>query len=220
MVDTENSEAEAALSFGPFRLFAAGRRVEKEGAPVQIGGRALDILIALAERAGETVGKRELIARVWPDVTVDEGSLRFHIAALRRALGDGEAGAKYISNVPGRGYCFVAAVSHVKRPETAPPETQVPVRPRGLPARLMRMVGRDETVRTISARLATDRFITIVGSGGIGKTTLAVAIGHEVSAAYGGAVHFVELGALRARQEIDESGFGFSGFPSGYLYHM
>ncbi len=218
MIDQANSEG--AMSLGPFRLVPSERLLEKAGVAVQLGSRALDILIVLVEHAGEVVSKRELIARVWPDVTVDEGSLRFHIAALRRALGDGEAGAKYISNVPGRGYCFVAAVSHVKRPETAPPETQVPVRPRGLPARLMRMVGRDETVRTISARLATDRFITIVGSGGIGKTTLAVAIGHEVSAAYGGAVHFVELGALRARQEIDESGFGFSGFPSGYLYHM
>ena len=59
-------------------------------------------------QAGQVVGKRELIERVWPDVIVEEASLRIHIAALRKVLGDGRDGARYISNVHGRGYCFVA----------------------------------------------------------------------------------------------------------------
>ena len=77
------------LSFGPFSLVVSERLLTRDGAPVALGARALDLLIALVSRPNEAVAKRDLIARVWPDVTVDEGSLRFHIAGLRKALGDG-----------------------------------------------------------------------------------------------------------------------------------
>jgi predicted ATPase/DNA-binding winged helix-turn-helix (wHTH) protein len=194
MIDQANSEG--AMSLGPFRLVPSERLLEKAGVAVQLGSRALDILIVLVEHAGEVVSKRELIARVWPDVTVDEGSLRFHIAALRRALGDGEAGAKYISNVPGRGYCFAAAVSRSKSFEAAPAAGPVPNLTSRLPAPLARMVGRDDTVRTISARLIADRFVTIVGPGGIGKTTVAVSVAHALAAEFGGSTRFIDLGML------------------------
>src|ERR1700692_3371840 len=107
-----------AISFGPFRLFTAQRLVERAGAPLQLGSRALDILIVLVEHAGEVVSKKDLISRVWPDVTVDESGLRVHVAGLRKALGEGQAGARYVSNVPGRGYCFVAPIG---RPVAAKP---------------------------------------------------------------------------------------------------
>ena len=96
------------ISFGPFRLLAAERQLKKGDEPLHLGGRALDTLIALVERAGEVVTQRELISRVWPDVTVEETNLRVHIASLRKALGDGREGTRYIVTVPGRGYCFVA----------------------------------------------------------------------------------------------------------------
>src|SRR5258705_6369326 len=98
-----DSPAQSAVSFGPFRLVPTARLLERDGAAVHIGGRALDILIVLVERAGEVVSKRDLVARVWSGVTVDEGSLRFHVAALRKALGDGRSGARYVTNVAGRG---------------------------------------------------------------------------------------------------------------------
>lgn len=104
---TKESEV---FHFGPFRLIVSERLLAKGSEPVAVGGRALDILIALVERAGEVVSHRELVKRVWADVVVEESSLRVHIAGLRRALGDGRGGARYITNVPGRGYCFVAAV--------------------------------------------------------------------------------------------------------------
>src|SRR5215469_12758504 len=107
-----NAADDSAVSFGPFRLCPKARLLEKESVPLHVGGRALDILILLVEHAGEVVSNRDLVARVWPDVTVDEGSLRFHITGLRRALEDGRSGARYVVNVPGRGYCFVAPVSH------------------------------------------------------------------------------------------------------------
>ena len=99
------------LSFGPFALVVSERLLMKEGAPVELGSRTLDILIALVSRPNEVVSKRELLAQVWPDVTVEEGSLRFHIAGLRKALGDGKDGARYITTRAGRGYCFVAPIS-------------------------------------------------------------------------------------------------------------
>jgi signal transduction histidine kinase len=98
------------IAFGPFQLRAAERLLEKDGVRIKLGNRALDILIALVDRAPAIVSKKELLARAWPDLIVDEGSLRFHIAALRKVLGEGESGCRYVTNVAGRGYCFAAPV--------------------------------------------------------------------------------------------------------------
>src|SRR5882724_5756598 len=98
------------IAFGHFRLRAAERLLEKDGARLKLGSRALDILIALVERAPEVVSKRELLARAWPGLVVDEGSLRFHIAVLRKVLGNGQSGACNVVNVAGRGYCFTAPI--------------------------------------------------------------------------------------------------------------
>jgi len=100
----------AVLSFGPFRLVASERLLTRDGEPVKVSARVLDILIALSARPNEAVGKNDLLARVWPDVTVKEGSLRFHVAGLRKALGDGKDGARCIETSSGRGCCFVAPV--------------------------------------------------------------------------------------------------------------
>ena len=81
--------------------------LRRDGQVLPLGGRALDILIYLADRRGEVIAKQELIDRVWPSVTVEEGSLRVHVAAIRKALGDGQFGDRYITNVKGRGYLFV-----------------------------------------------------------------------------------------------------------------
>src|SRR5215475_6011394 len=108
---TSSAQSGDVVSFGPFRLIASQRLLTREGAPVELGARSLDILIALVSSPNEVVSKRDLLARVWPDVTVEEGSLRFHIAGLRKALGDGKNGARYITTLAGRGYCFVAPIS-------------------------------------------------------------------------------------------------------------
>src|SRR6476660_3618748 len=105
----------SAISFGPFRLIAAQRLLLEGDKPVRLGSRAFDILAALVEHAGEVVGKEELIARAWPQTYVDEANLKIQISALRRALGDGQAGNRYVATVPGRGYNFVAPV---RRDET------------------------------------------------------------------------------------------------------
>jgi predicted ATPase/DNA-binding winged helix-turn-helix (wHTH) protein len=192
----DNNNQDSAISFGPFRLFPKSRLLEKDGAHLHVGGRALDILIFLAERPGEVVDKRELVKRVWADVNVDDGSLRFHIAALRKALGDTGKSARYVVNVPGRGYCFVASLAQAPALPAAPPPTDIPV-PRSLPAPLARVIGRDDVIEKISTGLAVHRFVTVVGPGGIGKTAVAVAVGHRRLAHFDGHVCFVDFGPVR-----------------------
>jgi len=100
-----------AISFGRFRLLPAQRLLLYADKAVPLGSRALDILTALVERSGELLGKDELMARVWPNTFVEPANLTVHVAALRRALGDGRDGNRFIVNIPGRGYQFVAAVT-------------------------------------------------------------------------------------------------------------
>jgi predicted ATPase/DNA-binding winged helix-turn-helix (wHTH) protein len=188
------------ISFGPFRLFPAARALEKNGVPLALGNRALDILMVLVERAGEVVSHRELTARVWRGLVVDPSNLRVHMTGLRRALGDRDGKDRYIANVTGQGYCFVAPV---RRETTGSSPTRAPEYPCGaarqrlvLPPVLARMVGREETVRTIAADLIAERFVTIIGPGGMGKTTVAVAVAHMMLEEFADAVCFVDLGAV------------------------
>ena len=184
------------ISFGPFSLIASERLLTKDGAPIELSARALDILVALLSRPNEVISKKDLLAQVWPDVIVEEGSLRFHMTYLRKALGDGKAGARYITTLPGRGYCFVAPVL---RPDSARDDTAVVASNfphANLPSRQSRVVGRDEDVLKLSAQLNASRFVTIVGAGGVGKTTVAIAVGHHLVDAFSGALLFVDLGSL------------------------
>ena len=161
--------------FGSFRLVPVQRVLLDEGKPLRLGSRALDILITLVERAGQTISKRELIARAWPGTVVEEASLRVHVAALRKALGDGHADKRYIANLSGRGYAFVAPVTREHRlPAIASPNGTDEAG--NLPVLLTRVVGRDDVISALTTLLARRRFLTIVGPGGIGKTTLAVAV--------------------------------------------
>ncbi|MEY9591942.1 putative ATPase/DNA-binding winged helix-turn-helix (wHTH) protein [Bradyrhizobium yuanmingense] len=184
------------LSFGPFTVAPHERLVTRDGVTVPLGAKAFDALTALMSRPNEVVSKWDLMALVWPGITVEEANLRFHIAALRKALGDGKDGARYITTLSGRGYCFVAPISHTQLPaarRSSPPMELPPVK---LPNRLQRMIGRDQAVTTISDKLLTSRFVTIVGPGGVGKTAVAVAIAHDLLATFSDAAHFVDLAAL------------------------
>src|SRR3984957_18059078 len=195
-MDGDSSLVQGVVSFGPFHLFAAERQLKKGDEALQLGGRALDTLIALVERAGEVVTQRELISRVWPDVTVEEANLRVHIANLRKALGDGREDARYIVTVPGRGYCFVAPIT-AAAPRLSPPRAATASdRLQRLPPRLTRMIGRDDAIRALSAQLMMYRFVSIVGAGGVGKTTVAVSVAHALLDGFNGAVFFVDLTAL------------------------
>jgi DNA-binding winged helix-turn-helix (wHTH) protein len=157
---------EKVFDFGSFRLIPAQRILSEDGKPVRLGGRALDILVALVERHGETISKEELITQVWPGTVVEEAALRVHVAALRKALGDGRAGKRYIANLSGRGYAFIAPVTR-ENPLSATAAPTGMAEAGNLPALLTRVVGRDEIIAALSTRLARRRFLTIMGPGGI-----------------------------------------------------
>src|SRR5262245_15296416 len=184
------------LVFGSFRLLPAQRILLNDGKPLRLGSRAFDILVTLVERAGETIPKEQLIARTWPDTVVDEGALRVHVAALRKALGDGRNGRRYVTNNPGRGYAFVAPVTREHAPQELTPSRSGAVAGNNLPAPLTRIIGRDEIIAALATQLARRRFLTIVGPGGIGKTTVARAVADAARELYKDGVWFVGLASL------------------------
>jgi predicted ATPase/DNA-binding winged helix-turn-helix (wHTH) protein len=203
MIDRRNSKSEDVLSFGPFSLFAAERLLKKADEPITLGGRALDILIALAERAGEVVTHKELISTAWPDVTVEKSNLRFQMATLRKALGDGRDGARYVSNAAGRGYCFVAPITRSTAARTVSVTgIATTERVQKLPPRLTRIVGRDDTVRSLTEQLQVWRFVSIIGPGGVGKTTVAISVAHTLVDGFHDAVFFIDLAALTDPQLV------------------
>jgi predicted ATPase/DNA-binding winged helix-turn-helix (wHTH) protein len=203
MSDRRNSQPEDVLTFGPFSLFVAQRLLKKADEPILLGGRALDLLIALAERAGEVITHEELISSVWRDVTVQGANLRFQIAALRKTLGDRRDGGRYVSNVAGRGYCFVATVTRWRANQPAAvAETTTSVRIQKLPPRPARMIGRDDTIRTLTEQLQMRRFVSVVGPGGVGKTTVAISVAHTLVDEFPDAVFFVDLAALTNPQLV------------------
>lgn len=187
--------AARAAAFGPFRLLPARQLLLEGETPVRLGSRALDILITLVARAGELVSKDELMASVWPNTIVEDSNLKVHVAALRRTLGDGLPGRRYLATVPGRGYRFVAPVEFTD-PRHPTNENAAPERAHNLPASMTRAVGRADTIALVRDQLSRQRFITILGPGGIGKTTVALAVAEGLLAAYEHGVRFVDLAPL------------------------
>ena len=193
---------EASASFGPFRLHPARRQLLDDGAPVRLGSRALELLCALVEAGGAVLSREALVARVWPSTVVEETSLRVHIAALRKALGDGQDGRRYIVNVVGRGYAFVAPVSWRPVGEAAlAPSAEGPPS-HNLPVRLMRAVGRDDVVAALAERVMQRRLISIVGSGGVGKTTVALAVAERRIGAFANGLCFVDLAPVSESEAV------------------
>ncbi len=186
------------LCFGPFCLSPGGRLLTKNGQPVEIGGRAFDLLVALTDQPGRILSKRELLKRVWPDVVVEDGSLRFHMAGLRRLLGDGQDGARYIATQVGVGYAFVAAIDRPEPAGRAVPA--VPLTPAvgttNLPARLPHLIGREQDVQLLADRVAAAPLFTIVGPAGVGKTSLAIELGYQLCERFDNQVTFVDFSMI------------------------
>ena len=187
---------ERVISFGPFSLHAEQRLLLEGDRQVRLGGRAFDILASLVERAGEVVGKEQLIARAWPQTYVEESNLKIQMSALRRALGDGHGGHRYIATVPGRGYSFVAPVRREEPSQTPLLPTAASAPTHNLPFAASRMIGREESEAAVVSQLSQQRLVTIVGPGGIGKTTVALAVAERMIDAYEHGVWLIDLAPL------------------------
>jgi predicted ATPase len=174
----------------------------KGEAPVRIGGRALDILTALVERQGEVVSKSELLSRAWPNMIVEEGNLKVNMAALRRALSDGPGVAKYIATVTGRGYRFIAPVQSGGSPGLTFAITAAGPGSHDLPTGATRIFGRTDAIDAVLRDLDQSKVVSIVGAGGIGKTTVAIAAIHAAARARADGGTFIDLATISDPQFV------------------
>lgn len=183
-----------SFGFGPFVLLPERQQLLRRDRSVRIGARALEMLTALVERPGELVTKTELMARVWPDTKVEESNLKVNMAALRRALGEPRGAPVYIATVVGHGYRFVAPVVSSSVTETnssVARETTPPLH--NLPASSTLVIGRADTIAAVRRDLSESRLVSIVGTGGVGKTTVAVAVAEGSLTLFGSGTWFVDL---------------------------
>jgi predicted ATPase/DNA-binding winged helix-turn-helix (wHTH) protein len=188
-----NSAVGERLKFGEFELAPVARALWRRGEQVKLGSRALDILIALASRPGQILSKDDLTQLVWRGAFVDDTALRVGISAVRKALGNG--GDRYIATVPGRGYCFVLDVETTATKPTSEPPHSKRLKPQRLPAQIARVIGRDDDIAALAAEVTRRRLLSLVGPGGIGKTTVAIAVADRLQAGFD-AVAFVDLAPI------------------------
>ena len=181
------------LKFGEFELAPVARSLWRCGEQVRLGSRALEILIALASRPGQILSKDDLTKLVWRGSFVDETALRVGISAVRKALGN--SGERYIATIPGRGYCFVLDVEKTAAKLTPEPLHIERMKPQRLPAQIARVIGREEIILTLATEVARHRLLSLVGPGGIGKTTVAVAVAERLRSTFD-AVAFVDLSPI------------------------
>ena len=202
-----------AFAFGPFRLLVARRELLAHGVPVTLGQRAFEILLMLVGRHGQLVTKDELMAEVWPGVVVEENNIQVHISAVRKVLATAGDGERYLLTVAGRGYRFVAPVKRESATELEAPPAPGPdqsaavsaaigAATNNLPQQLTSLIGREADLANIKARLGSHRLVTLTGSGGVGKTRLAIEAGRSVLDRYPDGVWLAELAPLHDSQLV------------------
>lgn len=192
---------EKILSFGTFRLVPSRQQLFDGDQPLRIGSRALGLLQVLLENAGEVVTKDKLIEAVWHGIWVDEANLRTNMGFLRKILGDGRDGRRYIQNVPGRGYRFVEPVYRGEK-SFAPTLPDTGITPQRASRESMRLIGRSEAVENLSSQLAAHRMVSVVGSGGIGKTSLAAVVAELWQRANGDTAIFIDLATAKDADQL------------------
>ncbi|MDZ5453391.1 ATP-binding protein [Labrys sp. ZIDIC5] len=170
----ERLKPELVFSFGPYRLIPSRQLLLLEDHPVKLGGRGFELLRLLVHRGGELVSKEELMAAAWPGIFVHESNLKVNMSNLRRLLGDTKLNPSYLATVVGRGYRFIAPVqagigafeegdafAESSGLGHLPPQEHI--------------VGREAELADVLSALHRERHVTLVGAGGIGKTTVAIA---------------------------------------------
>src|SRR6516164_11140422 len=199
------AEAPASFEFGRFRILPQRRAVLTDGRPLELGGRAFDVLMALIEANGAVVSKDELMRRVWPGRIVEENNLHAQIKALRKALSDHDL----IRTVVGRGYQLTGEICArlADQSERAEPGEgwEVPGPPRtptNLPAPTSDVIGRDIEITEVISLVTDHRFVTLTGTGGIGKTRLALEVARQLRPQFADGVWIVELASLSDPQLV------------------
>jgi predicted ATPase/DNA-binding winged helix-turn-helix (wHTH) protein len=176
--------------FGRFELQCSRGRLLDDGRVAALGARAFELLQVLVERRGRTVTKNELLDLVWPGLVIEENNLAVHVSALRKVLG-----SEAIATIPGRGYRLALPLDDEPAPTAAPlahPGQALPALPR-LPAPLL---GRTHDIDALVQLLTCHRLVTVLGPGGMGKTSVALAAAHAAQASHRDGACWVDLAAV------------------------
>lgn len=182
------------VQIGKLQVSIERREVTENGLPLRIGSRAFDVLELLIDASGSLVSKDEIMSRVWPDTVVEENNLQVQIAVLRKVLGKDRG---LIRTVPGRGYQLIGAGPvDAQQDAPAPHDGQ-----RELPAQA-ELIGREAAVNDIGAMLGVSPVLTLVGAGGIGKTSLAIRVAREYGHGFPGGIRYVELAPVREPRKV------------------
>jgi len=192
-------DLDTGFRFGRFVLFPARRQLLAGGAPVALGARAFDLLYALVARRDRTVLKSELLDVVWPDVVVEEGNLAVQISALRKVLGE-----RTIATVPGRGYRFVEPLAD-ERGGALSENSDRAYAASALPPQPSPLIGRGDALATLVALMSGHSLVTITGAGGIGKTSLALAVASELAARWRDGVAWVDGAAEHEPTQLPQA---------------
>jgi predicted ATPase/DNA-binding winged helix-turn-helix (wHTH) protein len=210
LAEQELHLAPGLIAFGPFVLDLKNRCLSKGGHPVRVRDRELSLLIYLAERAGEFVTRDQLIAAIWSGSKVGEANVRVQMGALKRLLGDGRSDQAFVSFSTGKGYRFSCSQSLVDQPSALQLQSErgnyalvtQGSRQHNLPIRIKPFFGREEAFQRLKNHLPLHRLVTIVGPGGIGKTSLALAGAEALVDSYEDGIRLVDLAGLSDPQLI------------------
>jgi len=200
------------LEFGRFRLLIRQRELRSGDKPIALGSRAFDVLLVLLEAHGDLVTKEELLARAWPGIVVEESNIQVQISALRKALGKDRT---LIVTVPLRGYRFTGEVRELSETDSARSAAEVPSPPTNLPAAMSDFIGREAELATVHELLQHNRLVTLVGTGGIGKTRLALEAAREALEEFPGGVWLAELAPLTDPELVASGMHAALGLQSG-----
>ncbi|MGC1548294.1 MAG: winged helix-turn-helix domain-containing protein, partial [Rhodanobacter sp.] len=203
------------FSFGTTVVVPAKRELSHNGVKVEMGGRTFDLLLALIEARGSILSKDRIMQLVWDGRIVEENTLEVQISLLRRALGDDRA---VVHTVTGRGYQFIGELAGSGLTAVGSPTAYKPaevIRGDRLPASISPLIGRERALLEVVELTLLHRLITLVGSGGVGKTRLAVEAAHQLASHFADGVYLAELASTSSEHYLPTTVAVALGFPAG-----
>ncbi|MFM0504241.1 ATP-binding protein [Paraburkholderia caffeinilytica] len=212
-------ETAARYRFGATDVDPGHREVIHDGQRVNVGDRAFDLLLLLIEQRGTVLSKDHIMQVVWPRRIIGENTLEAQVSLLRRAL---HRDRDMVRTIAGRGYQFVGDVSVVSSPvsnsgSTGRPARNSPsaLRPRGLPAHVSRLIGRNRQLSEVMKLVLSRRCVTLVGAGGVGKTRLAIEAARQLLPDFADGIVLIELAATSSAEYLPATVAAAFGFPLG-----
>ena len=191
------------IRFGAFCLAPAQRQLLRDGVPVHLGARAMDLLLHLTANPGTVVTKQALMKAVWSGRIVEENNLTVNMTALRRALGDSTEGQPVIQTVTGRGYAFVGTIL-AEAPQAPALSAQGPSLP-AIPQLTTRLIGREAALAELQRLLRSRRVVSVVGPGGVGKTVLALRLAETLRGDFPDGTGFADLSTVSDPARVAEA---------------